>query len=157
MSMLASFSLFHNYFLMSGNKFNKNYEHSVNVADLSFTYGGPPIIDHLDLQLDAGNRCILVGANGAGKTTLLRILAGKRMIHGAIKVLGQDAFLDAPQVSPCCVVWHVDREAHGECNRASLTWVQNGQTTQLSSLISRSNICSRAWAAIAGLSALSCS
>ncbi|KAL9541558.1 hypothetical protein MBANPS3_009062 [Mucor bainieri] len=83
--------------MSTNNKFNKDYEHSVNVADLSFTYGGPPIIDHLDLQLDAGNRCILVGANGAGKTTLLRILAGKRMIHGAIKVLGQDAFLDAPQ------------------------------------------------------------
>jgi CCR4-NOT complex subunit CAF16 len=79
--------------------FNKEYEHSVNVSDLYFTYGGPPIIDHLDLRLDAGNRCILVGANGAGKTTLLRILAGKRMIPGQIKVLGKDAFVDAPQVS----------------------------------------------------------
>lgn len=81
------------------NKFGKEYEHSVDVSDLFFSYGGPPIIDHLNLQLDAGNRCILVGANGAGKTTLLRILAGKRMIPGAIKVLGQDAFLDAPKVS----------------------------------------------------------
>jgi CCR4-NOT complex subunit CAF16 len=79
--------------------FNKEYKHSVDVKDLSFTYGGPPIIEHLDLQLNAGNRCILVGANGAGKTTLLRILAGKRMIPGAIKVLGKDAFLDAPTVS----------------------------------------------------------
>lgn len=110
------------------NNFNKDYEHSVNVQDLYFTYGGPPIIDHLDLQLDAGNRCILVGANGAGKTTLLRILAGKRMIHGAIKVLGQDAFLDAPQVGRTFFLF-------GACmysckvNRVLLTWVQNGQTT----------------------------
>lgn len=79
--------------------FNKEYDHSVDVSDLYFTYGGPPIIDHLDLQLNPGNRCILVGANGAGKTTLLRILAGKRMIPGNVKVLGKDAFLDAPVVS----------------------------------------------------------
>lgn len=78
--------------------FEKKYEHSVDVKDLFFSYGGPPIIDHMDLQLDAGNRCILVGANGAGKTTLLKILAGKRMVPGAIKVLGQDAFLDGPVV-----------------------------------------------------------
>jgi CCR4-NOT complex subunit CAF16 len=79
--------------------FDKDYEHSIKVNDLSFNYGGPAIIDHLSLELDAGNRCVLVGANGAGKTTLLRILAGKRMIHGDIKVLGKDAFLDAPAVS----------------------------------------------------------
>lgn len=78
--------------------FDKPYKHSVDVKDLFFTYGGPPIIDHLDLQLNAGNRCILVGANGAGKTTLLRILAGKRMVPGEIKVLGQDAFIDGPVV-----------------------------------------------------------
>ncbi|KAI7905903.1 P-loop containing nucleoside triphosphate hydrolase protein [Cokeromyces recurvatus] len=75
---------------------NKDYEHTIDVSNLFFSYGGPPIIDHLDLQLDAGNRCILVGANGAGKTTLLRILAGKRMVKGDIKVLGKNAFLDAP-------------------------------------------------------------
>ncbi|KAI9475695.1 MAG: P-loop containing nucleoside triphosphate hydrolase protein [Benjaminiella poitrasii] len=75
---------------------DKGYEHTIDVSDLYFSYGGPPIIDHMDLQLDAGNRCILVGANGAGKTTLLRILAGKRMVKGDIKVLGRNAFLDAP-------------------------------------------------------------
>jgi CCR4-NOT complex subunit CAF16 len=78
---------------------NKEYKHSVEVKDLVFTYGGPPIIDHLNLELNAGNRCILVGANGAGKTTLLRILAGKRMIPGSIQVLGKDAFVEAPVVS----------------------------------------------------------
>ncbi|KAG0744883.1 hypothetical protein G6F57_006049 [Rhizopus arrhizus] len=73
-----------------------DYTHSVEVNDLTFGYGGPSIINHLSLKLDDGNRCILVGANGAGKTTLLRILAGKRMIPGEVKVLGRNAFLDAP-------------------------------------------------------------
>ncbi|KAI8087586.1 P-loop containing nucleoside triphosphate hydrolase protein [Gilbertella persicaria] len=76
---------------------NKEYKYSVDVSDLSYSYGGPTIIDHLDLKLKAGQRCILVGANGAGKTTLLKILAGKRMIPGHVSVLGKNAFLDAPQ------------------------------------------------------------
>lgn len=107
--------------------FNKDYEHSVDVSDLFFSYGGPAIINHLDLQLNAGNRCILVGANGAGKTTLLRILAGKRMIPGQVKVLGKDAFLDAPTVSRGYL--HREHLFLSEfVVRVSLIWVQNGPT-----------------------------
>ncbi|KAI8388192.1 P-loop containing nucleoside triphosphate hydrolase protein [Radiomyces spectabilis] len=69
---------------------------AVEVRSLSFDYGGPTILDNLSLQLRYGSRCILVGANGAGKTTLLRMLAGKRMIPGDVKVLGKSAFVDAP-------------------------------------------------------------
>lgn len=76
-----------------------NVEHVIEVNDLCFNYGGPPILDHLNFKLKEGSRCILVGANGAGKTSLLRILAGKRLIHGHVRVLGRDAFLDAPPVS----------------------------------------------------------
>lgn len=112
--------------------FNKEYEHSVDVTDLYYTYGGPPIIDHLDLRLDAGNRCILVGANGAGKTTLLRILAGKRMIPGQIKVLGKDAFVDAPHVSTHQVFAISVSILTKLCMyfRVLLIWEQNGQIIQ---------------------------
>ncbi|KAG0172800.1 CCR4-NOT regulatory complex component [Apophysomyces sp. BC1015] len=75
----------------------KPYTSSVEVRDLDFDYGGPAILRNLSLQLKPGSRCILVGANGAGKTTLLRILAGKRLVEGDVKVLGKSAFLDAPQ------------------------------------------------------------
>ncbi|KAF0492451.1 P-loop containing nucleoside triphosphate hydrolase protein [Gigaspora margarita] len=70
---------------------------AIDVPSLNFSYGGPPILTNLRLQLKKGSRCLLVGANGAGKSTLLTILAGKRMVRGKVSVFGKDAFKDAPQ------------------------------------------------------------
>ncbi|KAI7870054.1 P-loop containing nucleoside triphosphate hydrolase protein [Spinellus fusiger] len=71
-------------------------EKSVEVNNLDYGYGGPLILKNLSLELKPGSRCILIGANGAGKTTLLRILAGKRLVDGDVKIMGKHAFLDAP-------------------------------------------------------------
>ncbi|KAJ2960487.1 hypothetical protein NQZ79_g4092 [Umbelopsis isabellina] len=70
---------------------------AIQVDNLTFGYGGPDILRDLSLRLPRGSRCLLVGANGAGKTTLLRILAGKRMTPGVVKILGLNAFVDAPK------------------------------------------------------------
>lgn len=70
---------------------------AIQVDNLTFGYGGPDILRDLNLRLPRGSRCLLVGANGAGKTTLLRILAGKRMTPGVVKILGLNAFVDAPK------------------------------------------------------------
>ncbi|MDR3337206.1 MAG: ABC-F family ATP-binding cassette domain-containing protein [Treponema sp.] len=40
------------------------------------SYGSRRVLSGLDLDLDSGERLVVVGRNGAGKTTLLRILAG---------------------------------------------------------------------------------
>ncbi|CDS08096.1 hypothetical protein LRAMOSA02045 [Lichtheimia ramosa] len=69
---------------------------AINVDNLNFDYGGPAILHDMNLKLERGSRCLLVGANGAGKTTLLRILAGKRKVQGNVHVFGKNAFLDAP-------------------------------------------------------------
>ncbi|HEV7204563.1 MAG TPA: ABC transporter ATP-binding protein [Jatrophihabitans sp.] len=46
------------------------------VSGVSKAYGRTPILDNVDLTVDAGEIVALTGENGAGKSTLLRICAG---------------------------------------------------------------------------------
>jgi CCR4-NOT complex subunit CAF16 len=65
--------------------------------DLRFRYRGGShwVLDGVDLAIERGSRCLVIGANGAGKTTLLRILAGKHMVAPeVVRVLGSSAFHD---------------------------------------------------------------
>lgn len=48
----------------------------IQLADVSLTFGGPPLLDGADLSVSTGERVCLVGRNGSGKSTLLRIAAG---------------------------------------------------------------------------------
>jgi ATP-binding cassette subfamily F protein uup len=40
-------------------------------------FGGPPLLDGLDLQIEAGERLCLMGRNGTGKSTLLKLISGE--------------------------------------------------------------------------------
>ncbi|MEO8165398.1 MAG: ATP-binding cassette domain-containing protein, partial [Betaproteobacteria bacterium] len=44
--------------------------------NVSLAYGHVPLLDHVDLVVEAGSRIGLIGRNGAGKSSLLRLLAG---------------------------------------------------------------------------------
>jgi ATP-binding cassette subfamily F protein uup len=44
----------------------------LQLLNLSHSVGGPPLLDHIDLTIEAGERVCIVGRNGAGKSTLLR-------------------------------------------------------------------------------------
>lgn len=48
----------------------------LTVTDVSVGFSGPPLIDDVTFQIEAGQRIGLLGRNGAGKTTLLRLLSG---------------------------------------------------------------------------------
>ena len=48
----------------------------VSLLDVSLSFGGAPLLDHVNLQIDRGERVCLVGRNGAGKSTLMKVISG---------------------------------------------------------------------------------
>ena len=58
-----------------GNK-GVSMKNSVEVKNISFSYGKTEILNDLSLDIKEGEFMVLLGPSGCGKTTLLRILAG---------------------------------------------------------------------------------
>lgn len=50
--------------------------HTIELKNVSFAYPGTDrkVIDNVNLKLEPGDTCVLVGLNGAGKTTLIKLL-----------------------------------------------------------------------------------
>jgi ATP-binding cassette subfamily F protein uup len=48
----------------------------LSLLDVSHAFGGPPVLDHVNFQVDAGERLCLLGRNGAGKSTLMKLITG---------------------------------------------------------------------------------
>ena len=56
--------------------------------DLSKSYDGRKLFEHLKMHLRAGDRVALIGPNGVGKTTLLRIFVGEETADGGTMKFG---------------------------------------------------------------------
>ena len=61
----------------------------IEVRDLTFSYGGRPIVRGLDYAFVPGERLGVVGANGTGKTTLAGLIAGRLAPDGGTVDIGQ--------------------------------------------------------------------
>lgn len=51
----------------------------LEVRDIAVSYGRHRALDHVSVNVDKGEVCVILGANGAGKSTLLKTIAG--MVH----------------------------------------------------------------------------
>src|SRR5581483_577937 len=49
----------------------------LQLKNLSLSIGSTPLLDHVDLTVERGDRLCLVGRNGMGKSTLLKVIAGE--------------------------------------------------------------------------------
>jgi sulfonate transport system ATP-binding protein len=80
---------------------------SVHVRGLTRRFGGPPVLDRLDLDIIAGQFVALLGHSGSGKTTLLRTLAGLDPVdEGEVELPAKRAVVfQEPRLLPWKSVW----------------------------------------------------
>jgi manganese transport system ATP-binding protein len=64
---------------------------AIEVEALTVRYGDVVALDDVNLDLQPGRVCALIGMNGSGKSTLLKAIVGlARPSHGAVLVDGQE-------------------------------------------------------------------
>ena len=49
----------------------------ISLRTITLAFGGPPIFNGINLQIEAGDRLCLMGRNGSGKSTLLKLIGGE--------------------------------------------------------------------------------
>jgi ATP-binding cassette subfamily F protein uup len=71
----------------------------ISLQGVSVSFGGPPLLDSVDLQIERGEWIGLLGRNGAGKSTLLKVISGElppgsgtvaRELHARVANLPQE-------------------------------------------------------------------
>jgi ATP-binding cassette subfamily F protein uup len=48
----------------------------IQLSQVSLAYGHVPLLDHVDLVIEPGERIGLIGRNGTGKSSMLKVIAG---------------------------------------------------------------------------------
>lgn len=74
-------------------------DHLVRFEHVACSYGGPLVVDHVDLTVRRGEFLGIVGPSGSGKTTVLRALLGAiRPVHGHVITAPDLRLAYVPQV-----------------------------------------------------------
>ncbi len=65
---------------------------AIRVENVSVHYGEVHPLDHVDLTLNSGSVCGLIGMNGSGKSTLFKVIMGMiKPDNGSVRIAGLDA------------------------------------------------------------------
>ncbi|TKX73027.1 MULTISPECIES: metal ABC transporter ATP-binding protein [Halorubrum] len=64
----------------------------IRVDDVTFGYGGAPVLESVSIDVEPGSFLGLVGPNGSGKSTLLDLMLGlRRPDEGTVSLFGEPA------------------------------------------------------------------
>src|ERR671910_302236 len=70
---------------------------AIRLTGLTKEFGAVTAVDHVDLEIAAGEFFSMLGPSGSGKTTVLRLIAGfEQPTSGTIELFGQDVTKRAP-------------------------------------------------------------
>lgn len=70
---------------------------AIRLRGLTKEFGQVTAVDHVDLEIAAGEFFSMLGPSGSGKTTVLRLIAGfEQPTSGSIELFGQDVTKKAP-------------------------------------------------------------
>ena len=62
----------------------------VEIDNVTFSYGGAPVLDGISLAIPRGSVVAIMGGSGSGKTTLLRLIGGAlRPARGEVRAFGR--------------------------------------------------------------------
>jgi len=65
-------------------------EFAVEIRDLEVSYNGTPVLEDINLAIEAGKYVGILGPNGAGKSTLLKVVLGLlQPSRGEVRVFGE--------------------------------------------------------------------
>ena len=71
----------------------------VELDGVSHSYGGPIVLEHVHLDIEAGSFLGVIGPSGSGKTTLLRLVLGNlQPSHGTVRRRNDLRLAYVPQV-----------------------------------------------------------
>lgn len=114
----------------------------INVTDVSLSFGDIPILDHVNLYIEANERICIVGRNGAGKSTLLKVLNNEIVADDGRVVYSGDLIVShLAQDPPCNVAGSLyDFVAEGVVKKAELLKRYHAISKKISCEPSRKNL-----------------
>ena len=107
-------------------------ELSLEIKDLSFSYGDALILKDINLKLKSGQICGITGPIASGKSTLLSVLTGLLPYQGSILINGKELREMDPEERSSWIAYLPQRaQLFGESLVDNITWESGGDIDEV--------------------------